>query len=57
MEYAKAIDVLKKLSDNPATSAEEKEAISTAVGVLSLGALALSRVKEKKARREQAVEW
>jgi len=57
MEYAKAIDVLKSLAEKPDTNADEKEAISTAVGVLSLGAMALSRVKEKKAKRDQAMEW
>jgi len=57
MEYAQAIDVLKNLADKPATSIEEKEAISMAIGTLSLGAFALSKVKEKKAKHERDVEW
>ena len=57
MEYAKAIAVLKKLSDKPDTGAEEKEALSTAIGLLSMGALAMSRVKDKKAKRDKAIEW
>ena len=57
MEYEKAIDVLKKLPERHPLDNDEKEAVETAVGVLSLGALAISKVKAKKARREQSIEW
>ena len=57
MEYEKAIAVLKKLLEKPSLDAEEKEAVTKAIGLLSMGALAMSRVKEKKAKREKSIEW
>jgi hypothetical protein len=57
MEYEKAVAVLKKLQDKPSLDAEEKEALTTAIGLLSLGSLSLSRLKAQKAKREKSIEW
>ncbi|MDP2741663.1 MAG: hypothetical protein Q8O66_03200 [bacterium] len=45
MEYRKAIDVLMKMLSKYSFSAEEKEAIMTAVGTLDFGSLAKNRMK------------
>ena len=37
--------------------AEEKEAIMTAMGVLSWGALAQSKLKAKKAKQDTSTQW
>ena len=57
MEYQKAIDILKKLLEKHPLNPEEKEAVMTAIGVLSLGSLAKSRIKNIKAKREKSTEW
>jgi len=57
MEYNKAIAVLKCLMERHPLDAEEKEAVMTAVGMLSWGKLAKSRVKAQKARRDKSAEW
>jgi hypothetical protein len=60
MEYKKAIDILLKMLDKGSLSAEEKEAILTAIGTLDCGALAKNRlkriIKTQKARREKGLE-
>jgi hypothetical protein len=56
MEYQKAIDVLKNLMEKRQLDAEEKEALLTAIGVLSLGATAMAKVKDKKAKRDKSIE-
>ena len=57
MEYQKAIAVLKSLLDKHPLDAEEKEAIITAIGLLSLGALANGRIKARKIKRDKSTEW
>lgn len=57
MEYQKAVAILKILLDKHPLDAEEKEAVSTAIGVLSLGSLAMSKIKAKKAKRDKSTEW
>ncbi len=57
MEYDKAIDILKSLLDRHPLNAEEKEAVVTAIGALSWGALAASKIKAKKAKRDKSAEW
>jgi hypothetical protein len=57
MEYEKAIIVLKNLLDNRSLDAEEKEAVTAAIGLLSLGVLAKSKIKEQKAKRDKSIEW
>ncbi len=57
MDYSRAIAVLKGLLEKGSLSAEQKEAVETAIGVLSLGAMAMNKVKEKKTKREKSLEW
>jgi len=57
MEYQKAIAILKTLLDRHSLDADEKEAIITAIGVLSLGSLAKSKLKAQKAKRDKSTEW
>ena len=57
MEYEKAIAILKRLLDRHSLDAEEKEAIMTALGLLSLGSLSKSKIKAQKTRRDKSTEW
>ncbi len=57
MESQKAIEVLKKLLDKHTLDAEEKEAVTTAIGMLSWVALSKSRIKNIKAKREKSTQW
>jgi hypothetical protein len=59
MEYLKAIDILKNLFEKPLLTAEEKEALLTAIGVLGWGSLAQSKTKALKAKRDKSnnTEW
>ena len=57
MENQKAIDILKNLLDRQALTAEEKEAVTTAIGILSWVSLSKSRLKAQKARRDKSAEW
>jgi hypothetical protein len=57
MEYAKAIEVLKKLLNRHPLDAEEKEAVMTAIGILSWSSLSKSKMKAQKAKRDKSTEW
>ncbi len=57
MEYQKAVAILKSLLDNRSLNAEEKEAVLTAIGVLSWGSLSKSKIKAQKAKRDKSTEW
>ena len=57
MEYQKAIGVLKNLIDKHSLNAEEKEAVITAIGILSWVSLTKSKMKAQKAKREKSTEW
>jgi hypothetical protein len=57
MEYQKAITVLRSLLGRHSLDAEEKEALMTAIGVLSWGSLSKSRIKAQKAKRDKGTEW
>jgi hypothetical protein len=57
MEYEKAIAILKRLLDKHSLDVEEKEAVMTAIGLLSWGSLSNSRLKAQKAKRDKSVEW
>jgi len=57
MEYQKTITILKNLLDRHSLSAEEKEAVMTAIGVLSWGFLSKSRIKALKAKRDKSTKW
>ena len=57
MEYQKAITILKSLLDKHPLDAEEKEAVMTAIGLLSWASLSKSIVKARKAKRDKSTEW
>lgn len=57
MEYEKAITILQNLLDKHPLSDEEKEAVTTAIGLLSIGSLAMGKIRAKKAKRDQSTEW
>ncbi len=57
MEYQKAVAILKSLLERHPLDAEEKEAVMTAIGVLSWGSLAKSKIKAQKAKRDKSTEW
>jgi len=57
MEYQKAIAILRGLLDRHSLDAEEKEAVMTAIGVLSWGAISKSRIEAQKAKRDKSTEW
>jgi hypothetical protein len=57
MEYQKTIVILKSLLDRHPLDAEEKEAVMTAIGVLSWASLSKSRIKALKAKRDKSAKW
>jgi len=57
MEHQEAIEILKSILDKRQLNTEEKEAIMTAIGVLSWTSLSKSHVKAQKAKRDKATEW
>lgn len=57
MDYKKAIAILQSLLDEHSLNAEEKEAVMTAIGVLSWASLSKSRMKAQKAKRDKGAEW
>ncbi|HXY74571.1 MAG TPA: hypothetical protein VEH58_04540 [Dehalococcoidales bacterium] len=57
MQNEKAIIILKKLLEKPSLSEDEKEAVLTAIGMLSLGEQIKSRIKAQKAKREKSTQW
>jgi len=57
MEDKKAADILIKLLKKYSLNAEEKEAVSSAIGVLSWTSLSQNRIKALKAKREKSARW
>jgi len=57
MEYKKAISILTDLLDKYSLDPEEKEAVTTAIGVLGWVSLSKSRIKALKAKRDKSTEW
>lgn len=57
MEYQQAIAILKNLLNRHPLTTEEKEAVMTAIGILSWGSLSKSRIKAQKAKRDKSAEW
>jgi hypothetical protein len=57
MEYEKAIAILKNILNRQSLNAEEKDAVITAIGLLSLGALSKSKIKAQKAKRDKSTQW
>lgn len=53
MEDKEAIAILMQLAKKPGLSLEEKEALSSAIGILSWTTLAQSRIKNLKEKREK----
>ena len=56
MDYQEAIVVLQKLLEKHSLDAEEEEAITVAIGMLSWAVLAKSKLKAQKARREKSTD-
>ena len=57
MEYQQAIAILKSLLEKHSLDAEEKEAVMTAIGLLSWGSLSKSKIKAQKAKRDKSTQW
>lgn len=57
MDHKKAIDVLISLLDRHPFDADEKQAVLTAIGVLSRTSLSEGRIKKLKAKREKSTQW
>ncbi len=57
MESQKATAILKSLLERYPLNAEEKEAVLTAIGILSWVSLSKSMIKARKAKREKSTEW
>ena len=57
MEDKKAIAILIKLLDKSSLNAEDKEAISAAIGILSWTSLSKSRIKTLKAKKDKSAKW
>ncbi len=57
MEYTQAIVILKNLLEKHPLNEEEKEAVMTAIGILSWGSLSKSKIKAQKARKDKSTEW
>ncbi len=53
MEHQKAVQVLKSLVEKNDLSDEEKDAVLTAIGLLSWAALGKTRMKALKEKRER----
>lgn len=57
MEDKKAINILMKLLKKYQLSAEEKEAVSSAIGIFSWTSLSKNRIRALKDKREKSAEW
>jgi hypothetical protein len=57
MEDQKAIATLKNLLGRHPLDAAEKEAVTKAIGLLSLSSLMTSKIKAHKAKRDKSTEW
>lgn len=61
MDYKEAINILLKILDKDSLGENEKEAVLTAVGVLSWASLGKSRskkiAKNKKEKQKKDAEW
>jgi hypothetical protein len=56
MEDKRAMAILIKLLDNNKLNAEEKEAVSAAIGILSWTSLSQSRIKALKTKHDRSVD-
>ena len=48
---------MKALLEKHSLDADEKEAVMKAIGLLSLGSLAMTKIKVKKAKRDKDSKW
>jgi hypothetical protein len=55
MEYQKATAILTNLLDKDSLDAEEKEAVFTAIGVLTWASLSKSRIKAMRDKRDRSI--
>jgi hypothetical protein len=57
MEDKKAASILIKILDKYSLDAEEKDAVASAIGILSWASLSQSKIKTRKAKREKSSKW
>ncbi len=57
MDHKEAINILTGMANKYTLDGKEKEAITTAVGLLSWGTLADSRRKSLKDKRDRSTQW
>jgi hypothetical protein len=57
MEYKEAVAVLKKLAEKYPLTAEEKEAVSKAIGVFVWGDLGKSKTRAQVSKRDKRLQW
>ncbi len=61
MDFKQAISILSKMLEERSLSAVEKEAVSTAIGVLDWAALGKNRLKSmaeyRRGKREKSIKW
>ncbi len=61
MDYQQAVAILKNLIEKHPLNTQEKEAVQTAMGLLTLGVLSKnhlkSRLQAQKAKQEKRMEW
>lgn len=61
MEYGKAAEVLKALIDKHPLTPEEKEAVQTAQGLLTLEAISKNRLRKrlqtKRVKEDKKLKW
>ena len=57
MEDKKAITILISLLNKRLLSAEEKEAVSSAIGILSWTSLSQSKIKALRAKQDKSTRW
>lgn len=57
MDHKKTIEILMSLQKKDSLTKEEKEAVSSAVGILSWVSLAKNRFKSRKEKEERDSKW
>jgi hypothetical protein len=57
MDHKKAAELLLNIQNKASLNEEEKEALSTAIGILSWTALAKNRLKGQKEKRSKDSKW
>jgi hypothetical protein len=57
MEDQQVITILKNLVNKDMLTSEEKEAVMTAIGILSWTSQSKGRIKVQKAKRDKSTQW